>query len=195
MQKEGEPPPGVSVGSWRASVFAQSGSDRAARSRVLGNHGDMRTTIAVDVSIEIARPRSEVWSFLLLEPERMPDYLGEFESARLESGSPGEVGSVVRFTVSPGRRSGALELVEVDPERSYAWDGPPMSWMGGATRPRGSVELVEEGGGSTLLTWRFRPELSGTQVLLGLYLKRWLRRQRLADAQKLKQLLEAEAPG
>jgi len=154
----------------------------------------MKTTVAVDVSVEVARPRPEVWSFLLLQPERMPDYLGEFESARLESGIPGEVGSVVRFTVSPGHRSGALELVEVDPERSYAWDGPRMRWMGGAARPRGSVELADAGGGCTLLSWKFRPELSGTQVLLRPYLKRWLRRQRLADAQKLKELIEAEAP-
>ena len=153
----------------------------------------MKTTVAIDVSIEIARPRSEVWSFLLLEPERMPDYLGEFESAQLESGNPGEVGAVVRFTVSSGHRSGALELVMVDPERKYAWDGPPMSWMGGATRPRGSAELIDVGRDSTLVTWKFRPELSGAQVLLRPYLKRWLRRQRLADAQKLKQLIEAEA--
>ncbi len=126
----------------------------------------MKSAIAVDVSAEIARPRSEVWSFLLLEPKRMPDYLGEFESARLESGSPGEVGSVIRFTVSPGHRSGTLELVKVEPERSFAWDGPPMRWMGGAARPRGSFELADVREGSTLLTWRFRPELSGTQVLL-----------------------------
>jgi carbon monoxide dehydrogenase subunit G len=153
----------------------------------------MRTTVAVDVRVEIARPRSEVWSFLLLQPERMPDYLGEFESAELESGTPGKVGAVVRFTVSPGHRSGALELVSVDPERRCAWDGPPLRWLGGAMRARGSAELIDAGSDSTLLTWRFRPELSGAQVLLRPYLKRWLRRQRLADAQKLKQLIESEA--
>jgi hypothetical protein len=45
-----------------------------------------------------------------------------------------------------------------------------------------------------LLVSRYRPELTGTLVLLRPYLKRWLRRQRRADAQTLKALIEADAP-
>jgi hypothetical protein len=43
-----------------------------------------------------------------------------------------------------------------------------------------------------LLVSRYQPELTGTQVLLRPYLKRWLRRRRLADAQTLKACLEAD---
>ena len=71
-----------------------------------------------------------------------------------------------------------------------AWDGPPARWAGGAARPRGYFEVSEAGGGRSRLVARFQPELSGTQVLLKPYLKRWLRRQRTHDAQVLKSILE-----
>ena len=54
--------------------------------------------------------------------------------------------------------------------------------------------LAPAGEGRTLLVSRYHPELSGTMVLMRPYLKRWLRRQRRADAQTLKALLEAGAP-
>ena len=151
----------------------------------------MRTSIEVIVEVEIERPPSVVWSFIT-DAERLPEWFGEFEAAHEESDGPAGVGSVVRYTVAPGHRTGTFETVEWDPPRRVAWDGPPLRWAGGGARPRGSHALTQAGEGRTLFVGHYRPELTGTQVLLRPYLKRWLRRQRRASAQKLKTLLEAE---
>jgi uncharacterized protein YndB with AHSA1/START domain len=152
----------------------------------------MRTSIEVIVEVEIERPRPAVWSFVS-DAERLPEWLGEFEAAHEESDGPTGVGTVVRYTLKSGHRSGTFEIVEWDPPRRMAWDGRPLRWAGGAARPRGSHTLAETGEGRTSLVSRYQPELTGTQVLLGPYLKRWLRRQRLADMQTLKASLEADA--
>jgi len=153
----------------------------------------LRTTIEVTVVVEIARPRLAVWSFIS-DVERAHEWLTEFKSARTESEGPIGVGTVVRYTLEPGHRSGTYEIVEWDPGHRLAWDGPPLAWAGGAARPRGSFEVVDAGEGRTLFTSRYQPELSGTQVMLRPYLKRWLRRRRVTDTQVLKAMLEADAP-
>jgi uncharacterized protein YndB with AHSA1/START domain len=153
----------------------------------------LRTSIEVTVEVEIERPPSAVWAFVA-DTVRIPEWIGEFETAREESDGPTGVGSVVRYTVQPGSRSGTFEIVEWDPPHRLAWDGPPLRWAGGAARPRGSHAIADAGEGRTLLVSRYQPELTGTQVLLRPYLKRWLRRRRLADARTLKTLLEADAP-
>jgi uncharacterized protein YndB with AHSA1/START domain len=149
----------------------------------------VKTTIEVTVEVEIAAPRAAVWAFVT-DAERLPEWLEEFESAHQVSEGPPGVGTIVRYTIKQGHRSGTVETVEWEPESRMSWDGPPLAWAGGGARPRGSYELTDAGEGRTLLTAHFRPELSGTQVLLSPYLKRWVRRQRHADAQKLKALLE-----
>lgn len=83
--------------------------------------------------------------------------------------------------------------VDIDKPPSVAWDGPPLRWPRGAARPRGSFGVAPAGEGRARLITRYRPELTGTQVLAP-SLMRWLRRGRLADSQALKTLLEAEAP-
>jgi uncharacterized protein YndB with AHSA1/START domain len=137
----------------------------------------VRTSIEVIVEVEIERPPAAVWSFVS-DTERLPEWLGEFEAAHEESDGPTGVGTVVEW----------------DPPRRMAWDGPPLRWAGGAARPRGSHTLAETREGRTSLVSRYQPELTGTQVLLAPYLKRWLRRRRLADMQTLKASLEAGAP-
>jgi uncharacterized protein YndB with AHSA1/START domain len=153
----------------------------------------VRKSIEVIVQVEIERPPPVVWSFLS-DVERLPEWLGEFEAAHDESDGPAGVGTVVRYTLKPGHRSGTFEIVEWDPPRRMAWDGPPLRWAGGAARPRGSHTLAEAGEGGTSLVSRYQPELTGTQVLLAPYLKRWLRRQRRVDMQTLKASLEAGIP-
>jgi len=151
----------------------------------------VRTSIEVIVEVEIERPPSVVWSFIS-DPERLPEWFGEFEAAHQESYGPPGVGTVMRYTVAPGHRSGTFEIVEWDPPRRVAWDGPPLHWAGGGARPRGSHALAQTGEGRTLFVGHYRPELTGTQVLLKPYLRRWLRRERRASSQKLKALLETE---
>ena len=152
----------------------------------------MRTTIEETVEVEIERPPSEVWAFIN-EVARLPEWIAEFASARDEADGPTDVGAVVHYTLRQGNRSGTFEIIEWDPPRRVAWDGPPLRAAGGGLRPRGSHELTEAGEGRTLLVSRYRPELSGTQVLLRPYIKRWVRRERRASAQALKALVEAAA--
>jgi uncharacterized protein YndB with AHSA1/START domain len=149
----------------------------------------VKTTIEATVEAEIAAPRAAVWEFVS-DPERLPDWFEEFESAHQESPGPPGLGTVVRYAIRAGHRSGTFEIVEWEPGSRLAWDGPPLNWAGGAARPRGSFELADAGEDRTLFTGHFRPELSGAQVLLSPYLKRWLRRARQASAAKLKALLE-----
>lgn len=152
----------------------------------------MRTSIEEIFEVEIERSPSEVWLFIA-DVERLPEWFAEFESAHKESDGPTGIGTVVRYTLKPGRRSDTFEIVEWDPPRRLAWDGPPLRSVGGGLRPRGSHELAEAGEGRTLLVSRYHPELSGTQVLLRPYLRRWVRRERRASAQALKALVEAAA--
>lgn len=152
----------------------------------------MRTSFEVIVEVEIERPLQAVWSYLG-DAERIPEWIGEFKAAHLESDGPAGVGSIVRYTVK-GDRSGTMEIVEWDPPHRVGWDGPPLPWAGGGARPRGSHALAEAGEGRTLLVSRYQPELTGTLVPLRPYLRWWLRHQRRKDAQTLKATLE-EARG
>ena len=72
-----------------------------------------------------------VWSFIT-DAERLPEWFGEFEAAHEESDIPAGVGTVVRYTVAPGHRSGTFETVEWDPPRRVAWDGPALRWQAAA---------------------------------------------------------------
>src|SRR5215204_5350594 len=111
----------------------------------------MKRDIQVTVEIEIAAPRAEVWAFVA-DPERLPEWFDEFESAHQESPGPPGAGMFVRYTLKPGHREGTFELVDWQPESRLAWDGPTMAWAGGGARPRGSFELNDAGRGRT----RFR---------------------------------------
>jgi uncharacterized protein YndB with AHSA1/START domain len=151
----------------------------------------VKTEIDFTLTTEVDAPRAEVWAFIS-DVERLPEWFSEFESVRQESPGPAGLGTVIRYTVSPGSRSERFEIVEWEPGSRLSWDGPPLRWMGGATRPRGTFEVADAGDGRTRFTGRFRPELSGAQVLLRPYLKRWARRERIASLQKLKELVEEE---
>lgn len=149
----------------------------------------MKTDIEVTVEIEVAAPRDDVWAFVS-DPERLPEWFDDFESVHQESPGPPRAGAVVRYTLKRPPRSGTFEFVEWEAESRLAWDGPPLAWAGGGARPRGSIELADAGEGRTRFTGRFRPELSGTQVLLSPYLKRWLRRHRQDSARRMKAIVE-----
>ena len=151
----------------------------------------MRSTIEASVEVEIERPVPAVWSFLA-DTERIPEWVGEFASAHEDSEGPTGLGTIVSYTLE-GDRSGTWEIVEWKPPYRLAWDGPPLPWLGGGARPRGSHTLSAAGEGRTLLVSRYDPELTGTLVLLRPYLKWWLRNQRARDAQTLKTILEGEA--
>ena len=152
----------------------------------------MRASIDITLRIEVDAPREDVWAFVT-DPERLPEWLSEFESAEQVSPGPPGVGAVVRYTISVGHRSGTLEIVEWEPGSRFSWDGPPLAWLGGGARPRGSFELADAEDGRTLCIGRYNPELSGTQVLMYPYLKRWTRRERAASLQRMKEIVERES--
>jgi uncharacterized protein YndB with AHSA1/START domain len=148
------------------------------------------TSLDVEIVVEIERPAADVWAFVS-NAERLPEWLDEFEAVVKESDGPVGNGTVFRYTVSPGHRSATFEVVDWQPGRRFAWDGPPLPWHGGGARPRGSFEVVPSGEGRTRFLSRYQPELTGTMALMRPYLGRWLRKQRETDTGRLKQLLEA----
>src|SRR5919198_258806 len=103
-----------------------------------------RTSVDVEIAVEIERSRDEVWAFVS-NFERLPEWLEEFEAVVKESEGPIGKGTVFRYTLSPGPRSATFEIVEWDPGRRFAWDGPPLPWRGGASRPRGFFEVIPTG--------------------------------------------------
>jgi uncharacterized protein YndB with AHSA1/START domain len=149
----------------------------------------VKTSIELTVEIEIACQVPEVWS-CIADFERVPEFYAEFKTVSKQLDGPVGMGTVLNYTLEPGNRSGTIEIVEWDPPRRVAWDGPPLPWAGGAARPRGSHWLTEVDEGRTLLVSRYHPELIGTQVLLRPYLKSWMRRERRTTAQALKASLE-----
>jgi uncharacterized protein YndB with AHSA1/START domain len=150
----------------------------------------MKTTVDLVLEIEVDAPQADVWAFIV-DAARLPEWFSEIESSEQESAGPPGLGTVVRYTLTPGGRSGTFEVIEWEPGSRFSWDGPPLRWMGGAARPRGTWKLADAGPGRTRVTGHFRPELSGAQVLLRPYLKRWLWRERRASLRKLKELVQA----
>lgn len=150
----------------------------------------LKTSVSADFEIKIERPVEEVWAFVS-DLTRLPLWLDEFEEVVIQSDGPVGKGSVLRYTVQPGARSATLELVEWEPGRRLAWDGPPLPWAGGGARPRGwfEVQATEHG---TRFRSHYEPELRGTMVLLRPYLRRWLKKQRAIDTARLKSLLETD---
>jgi uncharacterized protein YndB with AHSA1/START domain len=149
----------------------------------------VKADVDLTLEIEIEAPRSEVWAFIS-DTERLPEWFSEFKAAEQVSDGPPGLGSVVRYTIAQGNRSGTFEIVEWEPGSRLSWDGPPLRWMGGGARPRGSFRLADVGDGRTHFTGHFHPELSGTQVLLRPYVKWWARREREASLHKMKELVE-----
>ena len=109
----------------------------------------MRTTIEVIVEIEIERPPSAVWAFMI-DTERLPEWFGEFEAAHEESDGRVGVGAVVHYTVAPGHRSGTLETVEWDPPRRMAWDARRCAGGAAAHGRVAHTRSPEAGEGRTL---------------------------------------------
>jgi uncharacterized protein YndB with AHSA1/START domain len=149
----------------------------------------MRRVIEVEVEVQIGRAREDVWAFVS-DPQHLPKWLEEFREVAKQSDGPVGEGTVFGYTIDPGGRSATMRLLEFEPGRRMAWDGPPLKWYGGAAAPRGYFEVTDAGQERTRLVCCFAPVLTGTMALLAPYMKRWLRKQRTTDAARLKELLE-----
>jgi uncharacterized protein YndB with AHSA1/START domain len=146
--------------------------------------------IEVTVEAQIARAPQDVFA-IVGDPVHAPDWLAEFREVVKLTEGPIALGSVFRYTIDPGGRSSTMTCVEWEPGRRFGWDGPPLSWYGGAARPRGYFDVTETAPGHSLLVCCFRPQLMGSMALLSPYMKWWLRKQRTADTAGLKALLQS----
>jgi uncharacterized protein YndB with AHSA1/START domain len=153
----------------------------------------LRTSLDVEITEEIERPSDEVWAFVS-NAERLPEWLDDFEAVVKESDGPIGRGTVFRYTLV-GHRSATLEVVEWEPGRRFAWDGPPLRSRGGAFSPHGSFEVSAIDERRTHFVTHYQPELTGTLAIMRPYVGRWLRRQRPIDTRRLKRLLESGRDG
>jgi uncharacterized protein YndB with AHSA1/START domain len=150
----------------------------------------MSRAIEVKIEMLIARPPEVVWAFVS-DLECLPEWLEEFRAVVRQSEGPVGEGTAFRYTLERGDRSSILQIVEWEPGRRLAWDGPPLNWHGGAGRPRGYFEVTDAGAERARLVSCYQPVLTGTMALLAPVMKRWLRKQRLTDTARLKALLES----
>ena len=154
----------------------------------------LQRTIEVPVETLIARTPEVVWSFVS-DFERLPEWLEEFQAMVKETAGPVGEGTVFRYTIEPGNRSSTLRITEWVPGTRLAWDGPALGLRPfGTARPRGFHEISDAGQDRARLVTSYCPELQGMAVLLAPLVKRWLRKQRQTDAQRLKSLLEHAQP-
>ncbi len=153
----------------------------------------MSATIEVRLETLVGQPPEQVWDYVS-DLKRLPDWLEEFRAVVQESEGPVGEGTVFRYTIDPGNRASTLWLTEWVPGSRLAWDGPPLGWLVGAARPRGYFEVLDAGEGQTWFISCYRPELQGGMILFAPLMKRWLRRQRRIDGDRLKALLETTMP-
>src|SRR5262245_33646370 len=149
----------------------------------------MRRTIEVGIEVLVPRPSEEVWAYVS-DLTHVSEWLAEFRSVAKQSDGPPGCGAVYSYVIDPGKRSGTFHIVEWQPGHRLAWDGPPLRWHLGAARPRGHFEVIDAGSGRAWFRSLYRPELTGSEAMLAPLIKRLLRRQRTADTERLRTLLE-----
>jgi len=142
-------------------------------------------------SIEIARGPEDVFTYAT-DFSRFPEWQGGIVSVRAEGDGPPAVGSRAMVTrrVGPRRLSGAQEITELNPPRSWAArtvDGPvrgtasmTIEPLAHGERSRVTIALDFEGHGIG-------------KLLVPLVVRRQARRQLPINEQRLKRVLEQGA--
>jgi len=144
--------------------------------------------IKYESSTTIERPVGDVFD-VLLDEGRWEQWTDMTEVRLDASGRPG-LGSrgSFRFTQGPFKGLIETEIVEFEPGRRIVFrcTHPALTWIAYAeTRPDGDHTLFVYGGEMTIHGWR---------RLLEPMLKSEVERGELKEAQRLKALVEAEAP-
>lgn len=136
--------------------------------------------------IEVERPPEDVFAFVT-DPIRFPEWQRDVVAARMESGSPGEVGA----TFVTSRR---IAGIEVEQRQEVVEVTPPRTWrvrgVDGPVRADASV-VVEPVGASRSLV-RFTLDFAGPGVgrLLLPRVRRTAEKLAPVSYQTLKELLE-----
>jgi uncharacterized membrane protein len=149
--------------------------------------------VAVDVStdIEIARPRSEVAAYAA-DAGNATSWYENIKAVELETPPPLAVGSRMTFVAEfLGRTlSYTYEVRELAPGKRLV-----MSMAHGPFPMETTYTWEDAADGTTRMTLRNRGEPAGFKVLAAPLLARAMRRANEKDLRRLKQILEARAPG
>jgi uncharacterized protein YndB with AHSA1/START domain len=146
----------------------------------------------VEVKVEVARPRKDVWAFLA-DSENLPRWSDDFASCERDPADRDPIGRGARFhyRLNAPARAGSFEYVEFEPSEHLRWEGEPIKATGGTMRPCGGYELQDaEDGFRTLVCLVFEPRFGGALRLLSPLIRRSIHRGRTADAARLKEILE-----
>lgn len=145
--------------------------------------------VRVELEVEIARPRAEVFDYLA-RGENMPRWMSEFQSVEQLSEGPPGLGTTYRYRLKRPRRASTIEWVEFEQGRRLAFAAGRIRAGFGSLAPRGSLTLEEVGAGATRVRAVYEPKLGGVMRLMGRPVAASIRRGRAGDHQRLKQVLE-----
>ncbi len=155
-----------------------------------GSTGDVRDSarVAVDVltTIEIARPRKEVFAFAT-DPGNATAWYKNIKAVEWETPPPAVVGSRIRFRAQfLGRTLDyTYEVRQIDPGRRFV-----MATAQGPFPMETTYACDDVADGTTTLTLRNRGEPSGFAAVTAPVMALAMRRANQADLNRLKAILE-----
>ena len=143
--------------------------------------------ITVELSIEIRRPVEEVFTFVS-DPRQTPQWQGAIQGAHVTPEGPPTVGTKATLVASflGVKLEPTFEITALEPNKSLSMKGSsgPLS-----VETTWRFEAVGEG---TRLINTLRVEPGGLFKVAGPLLASQLKKQVKGDAQRLKELLEAQ---
>jgi uncharacterized membrane protein len=150
----------------------------------------VRQLVDVQSEIEIARPRAEVAAFAT-DPENAPVWYENIESVEWRSAKPLALGSRIAFVARfLGRRLAyTYEVREIVPGERFV-----MSTAEGPFPMETTYAWVDTADGGTTMTLRNRGTPSGFSRFIAPFMAGAVRRANRKDLQRLKAVLEADAP-
>lgn len=146
----------------------------------------------VETEIAVDRNRPEVFAYLV-QGQRMPEYITEFESVeQVSEGSP-RAGTQYRYRMARGAE-GTFEWTKFVPSSHLAWSGPAVKTGLGSMQPAGWWDLSDGPGGATVIKLVMAPSPGGLLKLLAPFMSAGIRRGNEQALQHLKQRLEGPGP-
>ena len=141
----------------------------------------------VEAEISVGRPRTEVYSYLL-QGERLPEYMADFET--VEKVSPGEprTGTEYRYRMGRGAQ-GSFVWTKLVPNSHLAWRGPAVKAGLGSMQPAGWWDLSDSAG-ETRVQLVMAPEPGGLLKLLAPFMAAAMRKSNEQALARLKERLE-----
>lgn len=141
----------------------------------------------VEAEINVARPRTEVYAYLL-RGECLPEYMSDFET--VQQVTPGEAKTGTEYSYRMGRGArGSFEWTKLVPNSHLAWSGPPVKAGPGSMQPAGWWDLSDSAG-ETRVQLVMAPQPGGLLKLLAPFMAAAMRRSNEEALARLKERLE-----